>query len=316
MGKYNGADYQKNIEKQHSESVLTEEREYWWNEDYLELLSKRLNFDQCQKVADIGCGIGTMSFALSKFFPENTVIKGMDFEKGHIKKARQKSKKKSREHGNEFHFVEGDAMDIPFETDEMDLTFCQTLLIHVDQPTHVLEEMKRVTKNDGWIVAIEPNNLVHSLMFDNYAQTHFDIDDMMKIIEVRLRCEKGKRKLGLGFNSLGDALPDLFTQVGLEDIQVWISDKALSCIPPYDTREKRVRVAQLIDWLETGGGGGFNYDRDLWYFKAGGGKKADFDIYWNYVMMYKEKLLKQLIEQKYISAGGSLMYIVAGRVSK
>ena len=295
----------------HSEDILTEEREYWWNDDYLELLANRLHFKDCSKIADIGCGTGTLSFSLSRYFPEAAHISGLDFEKIHIKKAKQQSRKNP----GSFYFVQGDAHDIPFADNEMDLTFCQTLLIHIENPAEVLEEMKRITRHDGWIVALEPNNLVNSLMFDNYAQTHYSIPELMKIIEVKLRCEEGKRKLGLGYNSVGDALPDLFQQAGLRDIQVWLSDKALSFIPPYDTREKRVRAAQLIDWLETGKGS-FNYERNYRYFHAGGGKKADFNAYWTQWMLFRQELLKQLKEQRYISAGGSLMYIVTGRVEK
>ena len=256
-----------------------------------------------------------MSFLLSKYFPSSTTIKGIDYESAHIKKAQQKSRKKSKEQGHAFHFIEGDANNIPLGDDEMDLTFCQTLLIHVDDPLEVLKEMKRITRKDGWVMAIEPNNLVNSLMFDNYAQTHFDVEEILKIIEVRLRCEAGKRRLGLGFNSVGDALPDLFQRAGINEIQVWISDKAMACIPPYDTREKRVRVAQLIQWLESGGGG-FNYELNFRYFKAGGGQKMDFDAYWSHVLVYKQSLLKALKEQRHISAGGSLMYIVAGKVDE
>lgn len=314
-GKYNRPNQNNTTTESHSEDVLTEGREYWWNEDFLELTAHRLNFKNCNRVADIGCGTGTMSFALSKYFPETTVINGVDFEKRHIKRAIQRSRKEARDTGHQFRFFEGNATEIPLGDDEMDLAFCQTLLIHVEDPLRVLREMKRITRKGGWILALEPNNLVTSLMFDNYAQTNYSIPELLKVIEVRLRCENGKRNLGLGYNSLGDALPDLFQQSGLKDIQVWISDKALSCIPPYDTREKRVRASQLIEWLESGTGG-FNYDQNFRYFKAGGGNKSDFNAYWSSWMVHKEELLKNLKEQRFISAGGSLMYIVAGKVDK
>lgn len=299
----------------HSEDVLTEVREYWWNEDFLELTARRLNFKNCHNVADIGCGTGTMTFALSRYFSPETTLNGLDADKRHIRKAIQRSRKENRATGQVFRFIEGDAASIPFHDSEMDLSFCQTLLIHVEDPILVLNEMKRITSDQGWILALEPNNLVTSLMFDTYAQTEYSIPELLKIVEVRLRCENGKRKLGLGYNSVGDALPDLFHQVGLKDIQVWISDKALSCIPPYDTREKRVRVSQLIEWLESGTGG-FNYDQNYRYFKAGGGSKSDFNAYWANWLIHKEELLKDLKEQRFISAGGSLMYIVAGKVEK
>lgn len=299
----------------HSEDVLTEGREYWWNEDFLELTANRLDFRDCRNVADIGCGTGTMTFALSRYFPETTAFHGVDTERKHIRKATQRSRKVAKSSGQQFYFIEGDAAHIPLGDDEMDLSFCQTLLIHVEDPTRVLQEMKRITREGSWVLALEPNNLVTSLMFDTYEQTQYSIPELLKIIEVRLRCESGKRKLGLGFNSLGDALPDLFRRVGLKDIHVWISDKALSCIPPYDTREKRVRASQLIEWLESGTGG-FNYDENYRYFKAGGGSKSDFNAYWANWLIHKEELLRDLKEQRFISAGGSLMYVVAGRVDK
>lgn len=295
----------------HSEDVFGEDREYWWNEDFLQLMVDRLSLKECKNIIDVGCGIGTLAFKIAPFLTEGTHLTGVDREKKHIKKALQKSKKAPRD--IHFTFFEGDANDIPVEDQSVDLSYCQTLLIHVENPIHALNEMKRVTKPGGWVVAFEPNNLVPNLMFDTYEQTDFSVEDVMQNVEVRLRCEKGKKNLGEGFNSLGDALPDIFKKCELEDIQVWLSDKALPLIPPYDSREKRVRAAQMIQWLESESGG-FDYKNNLRYYKAGGGKKSDFDAYWSRVMGYKTILLSQLKEGSYISAGGSMMYIVAGRV--
>lgn len=304
--------YSQNENQAHSQDHLGESREYWWNEDYLELLARRLSLKDCKSVADIGCGNGLMSLNVANYLPEGASIKGLDFEKRHLKKARQKVRKSEKSSGVDFEFMEGNANNLPFSDQEMDLTFCQTLLIHVPDPLAVVEEMKRVTKKGSWVVALEPNNLVPNLMFDNMAQTDFDVQDMMEVIEIRLRCEKGKQRLGEGFSSLGDVLPDLFLKAGLTDIQVWISDKALTIIPPYDTREKRVRASQMVEWFETDSGGS-GYADNLRYFKAGGGKKRNFDAYWIKLETYKQWALQQLKEEKFISAGGNVMYIVAGK---
>lgn len=305
--------YSKNENQAHSIDHLGESREYWWNEDFLELLSKRLSLSDCNSVADIGCGNGIMSLNIAKYLTEGATIKGLDFEKRHLKRARQKVRKSEKSQGVDFEFMEGDANNLPFLDEEMDLTFCQTLLIHVPEPLEVIKEMKRVTKKDHWVVALEPNNLVPNLMFDSIAQADFDVKDVMEVIEVRLRCEKGKQRLGEGFSSLGDVLPELFLKAGLSDIKVWISDKALTIIPPYDTREKRVRASQLVEWFESDSGGS-GYDDNLRYFKAGGGKKGDFDSYWIKLGAYKEWALTQLKQEKFVSAGGNIMYIVAGKV--
>lgn len=297
----------------HSESYLTEAREFWWNEDFLKLLSERLNLQDCHHLADIGCGEGSISLRLGAYLPEGATLTGVDQERTYVKKARQRAKHNKQLRHIACAFVQGDANDIPLETDSQDLTLCQTLLIHMADPEGVLSEMRRITRPGGWVVAIEPNNLVSTLMLDRFQETELDIPSMLESLEVRLRMEQGKNNLGEGYSSLGDVLPDLYQRNGLENLQVWMSDKAMPLIPPYDNREKRVRAAQLIDWLENGGGG-FNYQRNLRYYKAGGGKKNTFDAYWNRIEGAKYSMLKQLKSQQYFSSGGNMMYIVAGQV--
>ena len=303
--------YQEDTTPAHSADHFGEARFYWWNEDFLSLMAKRLALDECQRVADIGCGTGEMTFRLAPYLSQAATITGLDQEEGHLKKARQRARHRKKAKDITFTFVAGDAAALPFEDHQFDLTLCQTLLIHTEDPLHVVREMKRVTAPGGYVVALEPNNLVPHLMFDRYAETDYEVDDMLEMIEVRLRCEQGKKKLGQGFSSLGDVLPDLFIQAGLTNVQVWQSDKALALIPPYDTREKRVRAAQLVDWLENDQGG-LGYDENLRYFRAGGGKQAAFDTYWHRVSLYKTSMLRLLKEQRFISAGGQLMYLVAG----
>ncbi|RMG60014.1 MAG: methyltransferase domain-containing protein [Bacteroidetes bacterium] len=298
----------------HSEDHLGEAREYWWNDDFLDLLAHRLDLSNCHQLADIGCGKGLMSFRLAPFLAEGAEVYGIDREARYIKAAQQRVKREKTDNKVSFQFAEGDALTLPFEDDSMDLTMCQTLLIHVRDPQAVIAEMKRVTRPGGLVVAFEPNNLAPHLMFDRYIETDYSVEEVLEMVEVRLRCEKGKKRLGEGFSSLGDVLPDLFLKAGLEDQQVWMSDKAMPIIPPYETREMRVRVAQLIEWIENGEGG-FGYEENLRYYLAGGGRKDDFASYWYRVSLYKLSMLQKLKSQQFISAGGSVMYIVTGRVT-
>ena len=304
---------QKGKKQGHSEDHLGEAREYWWNDDFLALLAGRLDLANCHKVADIGCGKGLMAFRLGPFMAEGAVVTGIDQESRYIRSARQRAKREQPANGASFHFEEGDANRLPFADDEMDLTMCQTLLIHVQDPQAVIREMQRVTRPGGLVVAFEPNNLAPHLMFDRYIETDYSVEEVLEMVEVRLRCEKGKKRLGEGFSSLGDVLPDLFLKAGLQDLQVWMSDKAMPIIPPYDSREMRVRVAQLIAWIENGEGG-FGYEENLRYYLAGGGHKDDFANYWYRVSLYKLSMLQKLKSQQFISAGGSVMYVVTGRV--
>jgi len=297
--------------KAHSEDYLVDSRDYWWNEDYLALLADRLDLDQCENLADIGCGKGMMAFRLCYYLPEFAQIWGIDKEAQYIKAANRYATKKMHPTPVDFHFVTGDAYELPLDDKSMDVSLCQTLLMHLEDPLKAIEEMKRITRPGGRIIAFEPNNLVGSLMFDKFAETDYQIEDVLELVEIRLRCEKGKKALGEGFSSVGDVLPDLFLQSGLKEVKVWMSDKAMSIIPPYDTREMRFRVAQLITWIEDGEAV-FNYDDTLRYYLAGEGNRADFDRYWQRLVLYRINLLERLKKGEFVSAGGSVMYIVSG----
>ena len=50
-------------------------------------------------------------------------------------------------------------------------------------------------------MALEPNNLVQHLLFDRYQDTDYEVEDILRVI--RLRIEKGKKLDGRGFNSSG-----------------------------------------------------------------------------------------------------------------
>ncbi len=305
--------YKQDNKPAHSADHFGEARAYWWNEDFLSLMAERLELATCRSALDVGCGTGEMTFRLAPYLSQNASVTGLDQEESHLKTARQRARHRKKAPRTDFSFVQGDAAELPFDDDQFEITLCQTLLIHTPDPLQVIREMKRVTAPGGYVLALEPNNLVPHLMFNRYVETDYEVDQLLEMIEVRLRCEQGKKKLGQGFNSLGDVLPDLFLQAGLANVLVWQSDKALSLIPPYDTREKRVRAAQLVEWLENDQGG-LGYDENLRYYRAGGGKQESFDTYWHRVSRYKAAMLRLLKEQKFISAGGQLMYMVAGVV--
>src|SRR5690606_8035871 len=126
-GRYSQQNQNSRHSDAHSVDVLTEGREYWWNEDFLELTARRLDFSTCRNIADIGCGTGSMSFALAPYFSHDSVLHGLDAERTHIRKAAQRARKD--ESGRTFKFIEGDAHEIPFDDGVMDLSFCQTLQI-------------------------------------------------------------------------------------------------------------------------------------------------------------------------------------------
>ena len=96
--------------------------------------------------------------------------------------------------------------------------------------------MKRVLKPNGIIICAEPNNLTNSVIKDSVI-AGFETDEIIEWFTFGLIKEKGKINLGKGDNSIGDLLPQFFSQIELKDIRVYVSDKSNVIIPPYQTNE-------------------------------------------------------------------------------
>ena len=122
------------------------------------------------------------------------------------------------------------AEKLPFADASFDLVTCQTLLIHVADPGAVINEMIRVARPGGLILAAEPNNLARALTFDSL--TFYDpVDEIIARARLQLICERGKAALGEGANSIGELVPGLFAARGLADIRVYLNDKADAFVP-------------------------------------------------------------------------------------
>ena len=45
-------------EKLHSEDYFGEQRNFWWNSDFINLLSQRWQLHRVSRMLDVGCGVG------------------------------------------------------------------------------------------------------------------------------------------------------------------------------------------------------------------------------------------------------------------
>jgi ubiquinone/menaquinone biosynthesis C-methylase UbiE len=234
----------------HSAEYLGKARDYWWNDDYLGLLASRLTLGRCHNMLDVGCGKGYMAFKIAPFLGNNAKIHGIDSEPKWIQEAQEKAII-SPVYYRDFSFQVGNAYNLPFDDNSMELTVCQTLLIHMNEPEKVITEMIRVTKQGHNIIAFEPNNRTSSLVLRNLNESNSSYESMMRTVDAAIRMENGKKSLGEGFNSIGDLVPEYFEKAGLENIKVWLCDKVTSLIPPYDDEEKQAIRDEMIEWMEN-----------------------------------------------------------------
>jgi ubiquinone/menaquinone biosynthesis C-methylase UbiE len=110
----------------------------------------------------------------------------------------------------------GNAHALPYSNQSFDIVYCHFLLLWVNDPLHVLIEMKRVTKSSGYVLALaEPD-----------YTTRTDQPDELLVLG-RLQNESLQRQ-GADI-SLGVRLADLFFRAGIKivetgAIQSWEKD--------------------------------------------------------------------------------------------
>jgi SAM-dependent methyltransferase len=294
----------------HSSAYFGEERDYWWNDDYLDLLARRLRLDQVHRLADIGCGIGHWGGLLARYLAPDAELIGSERDPANVAGARDRFA--HRAPGLPARFLEGDALALPLDDRSVDLATCQTLLIHLEAPAKAIAEMIRVTRPGGQVVAVEPNNLFNRMPVSSLTPGQ-SLDRVLADAEVAWRQVEGRRRRGLGCEYLGDLLPGLFAEAGLTDIRVWLSDKALPLVPPYAAPEQQAQLAALQRWHEDGTG---PYDRaefaaDL---AAGGAGPDRIERAWQDMQESAAATQQAVDEHRLHTAGGGLFYIVAGTV--
>ena len=205
-----------------------------------------------------------------------------------------------------FRYVQGDAEALPFDDGTFDLVTCQTVLIHVADPQAVIREFVRVTKPGGQVIVAEPNNRASLVVGSSIG-----LADPLDVLQFVLACERGKIALGEGDNSVGDLVPGYFAQAGLTDIETFMADKPATMVPPYASADEQANAQQMLaDGLDTLWG--WTREQAQRYFESGGG--MDFDAVWDRRRAEARAAAAAVEAGTFHSAGGTLLYLVAGRV--
>lgn len=281
-------------------------RHFQWNDDYIELLSHRLELASLKTLVEIGSGLGYMAGLFGLYMKPGAQVLGFDPDPAKVKQAREQAQARAFSVG--YTFTQALPHELPLPDDSADLVVCHHVLLHENNPEAVLEEMVRVVRPGGKVVAFEPNSAVQSLVLD--ADTRqYALDDRLRLVRYQLYYEEGKRKRGRGDDSVGDVLPRLFQTAGLEHLEVRISDKSAALIPPYDTEEKQLRAAELLAWREEFEANSADIEA---CFLAGGGSPAEWNDYRAFELAQSDRITAGIEAGTYWHPGGMLTYIAIG----
>ncbi len=137
---------------------------YFQTPEYLELTRKFLIPDELRptimkqigvkagtKVLDLGCGTGFFSRFIAESEPQSHVT-GLEYDENFVAYAKEQSARQ----GLDITFVQGDAMDLPFEDASFDAVTGHTFLNSVSDPDKAMDEMKRVCRIGGVISSVTP----------------------------------------------------------------------------------------------------------------------------------------------------------------
>ena len=295
----------------HSAEYFGDTRDYWWNLDFLELIGKRLSLDRVQNVLDVGSGVGHWGQLLARVIPNSAHVQGVDRDPKWVEKAATRAAANGL--ADSFSYQVAVAEKLPFADASFDLVTCQTILIHMPDPGAVVDEMVRVARPGGLILAAEPNNVARALMFDSVS-FHDPVDTILARARLQLICERGKAALGEGNNSIGDLVPSLFAERALVDVRVYVNDKADILLPPYDSPAQRATLEERADFKHRGFLSGWSRDDTRRYFLAGGGHEGEFEALYLVAIDGSDKIDKAIADRTYAGReGAGIGYLIAGR---
>lgn len=135
---------------------LIDTRRILWRNDTIDMITKWLDLRSGMRVVDMGCGLGYLGHTFWPYLKKRGIYVGVDINRELLPEAKKTAKTWAK---RQTFFVGGDAYKIPLASNSADCVMCQTLLMHIKDPAHVLGEFFRVLKPGGIVVCMEPDEL-------------------------------------------------------------------------------------------------------------------------------------------------------------
>lgn len=185
-------------------------REHWWNDEFTAFLRETLRPRPGNRILDVGCGTGTGEISIGRLQLSQIRQYGVDLVVDNVIAAR----KGTANHNLRAGFAAADACHLPFDTASFDSTYCVAVLQHVRDLPAAVAEFARVTKENGRVVVVEPDNSAR-YWFSSTASGH-------RVYEVGMRffAAVGEARGDRTEPAAGPKLPAIFSRHGIEPLSV------------------------------------------------------------------------------------------------
>jgi SAM-dependent methyltransferase len=105
-----------------------------------------------ESVLEVGCGSGVFLPVLAEAVGQSGKVVGLDHASSFVEQACERTRGLSCTQVDE-----GDAYVLPYSDESFDAAHCDRVLMHLDDPSAALREMRRVVRPGGRIVVAEPD---------------------------------------------------------------------------------------------------------------------------------------------------------------
>lgn len=165
-----------------------------WTRDLRAYLFKQADLSDKSRVLEVGCGTG----AILSELPNHISLHGLDIDSAALTQCRSNVPAAS--------LIQGDALQLPYSSENFDIVYCHFLLLWVRDPLQALLEMKRVGKSGAHIIAFaEPDYTAR-------------IDEPIELTPLGKWQTESLVRQGAD-PGLGGRLADLFSRAGIEVVE-------------------------------------------------------------------------------------------------
>jgi ubiquinone/menaquinone biosynthesis C-methylase UbiE len=119
-----------------------------WTQNLRNYIYNQVLIQRADKILDIGCGTGVLENELNRLTLSHVYGLDIDLKPLHL----------AREYAPKSNFTVGDCSSLPYRNGEFNITLCHFLLLWVKDTLKSIEEMARVTRPKGFVLALaEPD---------------------------------------------------------------------------------------------------------------------------------------------------------------
>ena len=189
--------------------ALKHVREDWWDDDFTEFLAERLRPRPGNRILDVGCGEGLAEVAIGRLHLSQVQLVAVDESAAKVQQARQET----LSHNQRVAFAAADAVRLPFASGSFDSTYCVAVLQYVADIEAAVAELARVTRPNGRVVVVEPDNATRFA----YSSTGSGVRTFEAARSLFAALPPGRPGIDA---RVGPTMPERFIRNGIEPVEV------------------------------------------------------------------------------------------------